>query len=235
MQKNSHIPIKKILNISINVFFYIVIILLLIFSIANIQVKRQDNIPNVFGVGFLSVASDSMAGSAEDNFDKGDLIFVRMINDTNRSQLSEGDIVTFFDMNIRAFNTHRIIDSFQLDGQTYFITQGDNTIEPDPPIRDMDVLSVYRSSWSGAGETLTYLQSSVGFALFIILPVFFILVYEGIVLGKNILALNKSKLEEKMLIEKEKAMSELQSQKENMKKELLEELKREQAQKNNSQ
>ena len=228
MKEKKKPSIKAILNTSLNVFFYIVIILLLTFSIANIQVKSQDNIPHVFGLGFLSVATDSMSGDEKDNFDPGDLIFVRMLNDKSRADLKVGDIITYYDMSIRAFNTHRIIEIGTFQDETYIITQGDNTSGADQPIRPSDAISVYRSTWVGAGTTLNYMQSSVGFALVVILPVFLILIYEGYVLAKNVLAVNKVKLQESMAIEKETAKKELEKEKERMKQELLEELKREQ-------
>ncbi|MFU8792879.1 MAG: signal peptidase I [Acholeplasmataceae bacterium] len=225
MQKKENI--KKALGISLNVFFYSVIIVLLIFSIANIQVKRQDDIPNIFNRGFLAVQSDSMEGDLPDNFNKGDMIFVEMLDDAARDDLEVGDIVTFFDMGIRAFNTHRIIEIFTENDIKYLVTQGDNTEGSDNPIQAAYAVAVYRSSWAGAGETLSYLQSPVGFALFVIMPVFLILIYEGISLGRNVLAMNKVKLEEKMLIEKEAAKLELEAEKARMKQELLEEMRKE--------
>ncbi len=215
----------KILKISVNLIFYIVIALLLVFSLANIQVKKENDIANVFGRGFLAVQSDSMLGDLEDSFEKGDMVFVKMLDDNSREALVEGDIVTYFDLTLRAFNTHRIIEIYKSNDITYFITQGDNTPGADQPIRADEAKALYVSKLSGAGNALDYLQSPTGFALFVILPVILILVFEGIVLVRNVLALNKAKMEEKYAIDKEKTIVDLEAEKDKIRAQIMEELK----------
>lgn len=217
----------KALSIALNTFFYLVIIVLLVFSIANIQVKRESDIPHIFGRGFLAVQSDSMEGDQEDSFNKGDLVFVKMLDEEEQQELTEGDVVTYFDMGIRALNTHRVVETFDLDGELFIITRGDNTPGNDDPIRATDAIAIYQSKWEGAGETINYLQSPIGFALFIILPVALILIYQGIVLTRNILALNKTKLEEKYATDQERIQQDLELERQKMREQLLEELKNE--------
>jgi len=220
---------KNVLNntakATLNVLFYMTIIFLLIFSIANIRVKQENDIANVFGTGFLSVQSDSMAGSQASSFSKGDLIFVKMINQQNLNTVAIGDVVTYYDYSIKAFNTHRIVDSTLINGDLYFITQGDNVLEPDlQPLRAQDVLAVYRSNVSGLGTTLDYLQTSTGFALMIILPVVFILLVEGIILAKNYMAVHRIKYEENFKEMEQKAMKDLDLEKERIRRQILQEL-----------
>lgn len=229
MAQETKTVIVKSLKISINVFFYLVIIFMMIFSLANIRVKTDNDIPNIFGTGFLAVASDSMRGEQEDSFNRGDMIFVKMLDDQTRQQLAVGDIVTFFDRSIRALNTHRIVEIMEYDDQILLVTQGDNTPGPDMPILLDDALAIHRSTWSGVGNTLAYMQTPVGFALFVILPVVFILIYEGIILGRNILMLNKSKLEEQYATDKEEAQKALEAEKALIRQQVLEELKKEQS------
>jgi len=225
MEKTKPKLARKIIKISVNTIFYIVIAFLLVFSLANIQVKKENDIANVFGRGFLAVQSESMSGSLEDSFEKGDMIFVKMLDDEARENLTEGDIVTYFDLTLRAFNTHRIIEVYYDEGAMYLVTQGDNTPGPDQPIRAIDAKALYVSKWSGAGNTLDYLQTPTGFALFVILPVVFILIFEGIVLVRNVLALNKAKMEEKYSLDKEKTMVDLEAEKEKIRAQIMEELK----------
>jgi signal peptidase I len=236
MQPKSTTSLKRSLGIAVNTLFYLIIIVLIVFSIANIQVKRNDDIPHIFGTGFYAVLSDSMVGDNSDSFNQGDLIFVQMATDEIRQNLEIGDVVTYFDYNIRALNTHRIIEFFEINDQQYVVTQGDNPLTPtglatgpDSPILLSQVMAVHKSTVSGLGDTLVMLQSPTGFAAFVILPVFLILIYQAVVLGKNYMALNKAKLEEKLAIEKEQAKLDLEAQKERMKQELLEELKKEKA------
>lgn len=222
--KKSNMAVR-ILKITLNTFFYIVIVVLLVFSLANIKVKQEDDIANIFGTGFLAVQSDSMKGTLTDSFEKGDLIFVKMLNDESRANLEVGDIVTYFDLSIHAFNTHRIKDIYTNNGEVYIVTQGDNTPGADQPIHLTDALALYQSKWVGAGNALDYLQSPTGFAIFVILPVVIILVFEGIVLARNVLALNKAKMEEKYALEKEQTKADLEAEKEKIRAQILEELK----------
>ncbi len=221
--------IKKSIKILGNTFFYFVIVFLVLFSFATMQIKREDNIANVLGTGFLSVQSNSMQGSAKDNFNKGDIIFVRMLNEQSRTNLKVGDIITFYDYNIKAFNTHRIVDIEEISGEVYIQTKGDNTSGFDNPILLEQALAIYQSQVSGLGNTLDDLQKPTGFALFVILPVAILLIFEGIVLSRNVLALNRAKIEEKFSLEKEKAQLDLEAEKEKMRQQILAELTAKQA------
>ena len=72
---------KKVVFIVLNVLFYGFIIFLLAFAIANISAKKHNNIPSIFGYGFLTVASDSMDGNKDDSFKEGDMIIVKIVKD----------------------------------------------------------------------------------------------------------------------------------------------------------
>jgi signal peptidase len=224
---------KRIIKIVLNVLFYTAIVFLLVFSIANMQVKRDDNIANIFGIGMLSVQSNSMYGELDDSFEKGDMLFVKMLDDESRAALEVGDIVTYFDLSIYAFNTHRIVEINESEG--YLVTQADynyvsenNNTEPDQPVNIEDVISVYTTSKiSGFGSALDYLQTSAGFAIFIIIPVILLLIGEGVILTRTIMSSNKEKLALAYEQEKEDAKKELESEKERMRAEILAELKKE--------
>lgn len=232
--KNSEqsLPLK-ISKIVLNVLFYTVIVLLLVFSIANMKVKRDDNIANIFGTGILSVQSNSMYGELEDSFEKGDMLFVKMLDEDSREDLEIGDIVTYFDLSIYAFNTHRIVEINESEG--YLITQADynyvaqnNNTEPDQPVNIEDVIAVYtETKVSGFGNALDYLQTSAGFAIFIIVPVIILLIVEGVILTRTIMSANKEKLANQYAQEKEDAMKDLEAEKERMRKEILAELEKE--------
>ena len=232
--------VKKTVKIVLNVLFYSVIALLLLFSIANMKVKTEADIPSIFGMGFLSVQSDSMNGTKEDSFAKGDLLFVNICNDKERNALAVGDIVTFWDTGIRALNTHRIVE---IDGDFIF-TQGDlvavehpdKVYDPDVLVNDEnyyelmgrdEILAVQKSTWSGAGNALNFLQSPVGFAVFIVLPTFLVLIYEGILLARNILSINKSKMEAKHQEEMKQVQEQLEKEKEALRAKIMEEMKQE--------
>ena len=121
-------------KIALNVVFYILILLVLLFSISNIRVKnKNDQIPNIFGKGYLNVLSDSMTGDNKDSFNTGDMIIVKIANKKNISKLEVGNIVTFYDYRLAsnkgagsALDTHRIvyIDKTNNDSYVYY-TVGD--------------------------------------------------------------------------------------------------------------
>lgn len=121
-------------KIALNVVLYILILLVLLFSISNIRAKnKNDQIPNIFGKGYLNVLSDSMTGDNEDSFNTGDMIIVKIANKKNISKLEVGNIVTFYDYRLAsnkgagsALDTHRIvyIDKTNNDSYVYY-TVGD--------------------------------------------------------------------------------------------------------------
>lgn len=238
MGKNSSFQVKKVLKIVFNVLFYSLIVALLLFSIANMKVKTEADIPSIFGRGFLAVASDSMEGDKEDSFFKGDLLFVNILSDSERENLAVGDVVTFYDTNLKALNTHRIVE---IDGN-FVATQGDKVALDPARVYDPDgvnaeenyelmtkeeVLAVVVSRMSGAGKTLQFLQSPAGFAICIVLPTFLILVYEGIILVRNILRINRTKLEAKHEQDLAAVQEELEKEKEKLRAQIIEEMKQE--------
>jgi signal peptidase len=223
MEKNNVAPKKNIFKVSLNIFFYLIIIILVAFSIANIQIKRENDIANLFGIGFLAVQSDSMEGSNPDSFNEGDLVFVKLLSDEDKENLKIGDVITFYDLSIKEFNTHRIVD-INIE-ERLMSTKGDKATVNDLP-RSIDyALALHIGTLPKVGNAIDYVQSPMGFALFIILPVLLIFVYEGIGLVRNIMALNREKYEEELKnqISEQARLTELE--KEQIRKQVLEELK----------
>ncbi len=219
---------RRVLSIVFNVVFYFIIAVLFIFSIANIQVRKENNIANIFGIGMLSVQSDSMHGT----FDTGDMLFVEMLDDESRQDIKVDDIVTYFDRGLHEFITHRVVE-VNLD-EDYIVTQADynyidnnNVTSPDDSIPLSEAIAVYTDAHIvGFGRSLDYLQSPTGFAICVILPVVIFLIIEGVILARNIMAVNKNKLEEQFAADKETALKDLEAEKEKMRAEILAELKK---------
>lgn len=128
---------KKVLKgmkIAGNVVFYLIIVALLLFSIANIKKKDKASFANLFGYGFLTVESESMQGDGKDNFDVGDLVVVKKATQKRIAKLEVGDIITFYDSSLQQIddgtkktylNTHRIVYINTQGNTTIYITQGD--------------------------------------------------------------------------------------------------------------
>jgi signal peptidase len=235
-QKQTLIKVTKIV---LNVMFYAFLSILILFSIANMKLEKNDDIANIFGNGFLTVLTDSMDGDQENSFTTSDLVFVKLLNNETRLELKEGDIITYFSMSIpglpngtQGFITHRIKEVFTLDGEIFLITQGDKKVlvgtelvqVEDKPIHISEAIAVYQSKWVNAGETVRYLQTPQGFALFVILPVFIILVFEGVILIKNIMVINNQKLEQKYATDKVQKELDLEAEKEKIRQQILAEM-----------
>lgn len=132
--------VLKGFKIAGNVVFYAIIIILLLFSIANIKKKDKSSFANLFGRGFLTVESDSMKGEGKDNFCKGELVVVKKATAKNIAKLKVGDIITFYDANLKAadttgstkssyLNTHRIVYINTQGDTPLYITQGDYNVK----------------------------------------------------------------------------------------------------------
>lgn len=135
-EKKKNLP-WFITKIVLNVIFYIVIVILLLFSIMNINSGgKNQGFPNIFGKGFLSVQSDSMTriNSMDDiegykdysiqTFKKGDLLFVDVVDGNKVNQLRVGDIITYRDDSLNALNSHRIVYATYIDAEevTYYVS-----------------------------------------------------------------------------------------------------------------
>lgn len=195
MGHSQQIIFKKTLSIFSTILFYAIIFFVLIFTIANIQIKQNSDIANVFGSGFLSVQSDSMNSEQQDSFASGDVVLVKMLDQSLINELKVGDIVTYYDTTTNQLITHRIIEIYIFEETIFFQTQGDDSLQADIPITADEVLAVYQSSITGLGASLDYLQSPKGFAIFIIFPVLVILLIDSVRLFKNLSNFSKIKSE----------------------------------------
>ncbi len=216
-------------KIALNVVFYILILLVLLFSISNIRAKnKNDQIPNIFGKGYLNVLSDSMTGDNEDSFNTGDMIIVKIANKKNISKLEVGNIVTFYDYRLAsnkgagsALDTHRIvyIDKTNNDSYVYY-TVGDkiakqlnfdaSKLNADNYLTILNSLgsnnyqafgsTEIRGIYSGkwSGFGKTIQTINNHFIAIIIVPVAILLVFEISVLVLNIMRAREEKLKLEM-------------------------------------
>ncbi len=186
---------KKIINIAVNVVCGIILIFVLILAISMIQSKRKNygNYTEIFGKAYLAVQSNSMSEDAEtgevgsDNFSKGDLITVTIIKDDSaKKSLKVGDVITFRTTEIVAgkwvLNTHRI-QSIQTDdkGKVIYVTHGDNN--PENMVETVEsnlVIGKLAGIKPGGGKIVTFMGSSAGFFVFVVLPTFIIVAYAAI-------------------------------------------------------
>ena len=230
----------KITKLCVNVVFYALIVVLLLFSIANLNKKEEHSVPNVFGKGFTTVMTPSMEGTQKDSFTTDDLIFLNVLNDRNHDKkvdkLVVGNIITFVGYNdqLQEFilNTHRIVDIVEYNGKKLFITQGDRVAEMnddykysreddwDPEVGLLndrcelvgadDVKAIYSGKWVGAGKAFKFIQTSNGFLLCIVLPIAIFFIVELLIVILNFMKIKQGKREEEHAVEMEKMRQEQQ-------------------------
>lgn len=247
-KKNMPLFILKIVG---NVVFYLVIAALLLFSIMNINGgAKNEGFPNIFGKGILSVQSQSMTGDNEDSFVKGDLLLVDVFNSKDFNSLEVGDVVTFYDTNIKALNTHRIVYiSKNAEGTIVSVAvQGDlavkeygaynpETTEPslNKWLEDQGHVSILSANQikgvmtgkiNGAGKVLDNLQDY--WLFYFVLPVLAFLLFEVFMVIKNVMALQN---ERNKGANKDSGAIDIEAEREAIRAQILAELKAEQEKK----
>ena len=120
--------IIKILKAIVTIFLVIVLILVLFQKVT----KNKLTIGNIY---IFQVASESMIP----DYKLGDMIVVKKVD---TSTLKVGDDVTYLgkSSNLNGLTiTHRIIEKFDKDGKTYFVTKGIANAVEDPTISEDDI------------------------------------------------------------------------------------------------
>lgn len=226
MQDSRVFKVFKMVFLSV---FYLIIAFLLLFSIATLSRKKVDQIPNIFGKGFLAVNENatSMIGDNKDSFNPGDLIFVNVLTKKQQEKLDleqlykNNAVITFYDRSKNIFNTHRVVDYLVFQGKPVIVTQGDNESEVDPYYFEAtDVIAIYSGKIKNFGGVIDFMQKPVGFGVVVLLPMILLLGWQGFKLIKNVYVVKEANLKESLT-----KQSDLDREK--LKAELLKELKEE--------
>ena len=173
---------KKVINIVVN--FIVAIILVFVFILTlNIILSGDKGYTSIFGTAYVSVESNSMKGDKADNFQKGDLLKIKILDEEEKKNLQPGDVITFWDNTIvdnqLVLNSHRIIKvEKQSDGSVRYETKGDNNLDADKMlIPDVTIVGIYEGKIGGLGNVVSWFHSSTGFFVCIVLPAFLIVAY----------------------------------------------------------
>ena len=178
--------VKKILSIVANVLVWAFVAFALVTTVLVFTAQGdEEGIPSLFGKSMITIESESM----EDTFKKGDLIFIERFSGRDDfaqrvSELKEGDIITYWapiDINkdgaLNDINTHRIVT--KLDNGFY--TQGDNNdLQDGYRVGASDIIGVANEDAriGGLGAVISFLRTSLGFFLCILLPLVLFFLYE---------------------------------------------------------
>ncbi len=195
---------KKIINIVVDVVCGIILAFALILAISMISSKRKNygNYTEIFGKAYLAVVSDSMEKNIQTgevgpgNFSKGDLITVDILKNSEKNSLQVGDVITFRDKFIVngqwKLNTHRIVKiEVNAEGEREYTTRGDNKDMDDMFTKtNEDIVGKLVGRKAGAGKIVSFMSSSAGFFVCVVLPT---LIIVAIAAGNLVVVILKEK------------------------------------------
>ena len=166
--------VKRGAEVLISVMLWAVILVAALFAFTTLATKDTNKVASLAGYTPLTVASDSMSPT----FRAGDLIVIRKCDP---GKLEEGDIITFHTIinNEYALNTHRIAEIQEEGGVRSYVTKGDNNAIADVHmIADGDIVGKFVTKLPGVGKVMSFLSSSIGFLVVIVLPLLVFFVYQ---------------------------------------------------------
>lgn len=163
-----------VVNTIVNVVLIVAIILAAVCTYVSFVSTSGNGVPSILGIRPFSIQTDSMYPA----LNPGDLIIATAVEDT--SELRPGDIITYWTIinGERVLNTHRITEIYDGGGYYIFATKGDNSLMGDAlTVHESEVVGKYWFKIGGIGKVFDYLQTSTGFLLVIVLPVFLFFLY----------------------------------------------------------
>ena len=168
---------------------------MIIFTIVSLTAAdREDR--SIFGFRAFIALSDSMSAT---DFDAGDLVLVKEVDPAT---LKEGDIIAYISRSSASngeTTTHKIRRlTADEDGEPGFITYGTTTDTDDEGIVTYgDVLGVYRGHIPKVGRFLAFIKTTGGFITCILIPLFLIVLAQGISCIRLLRTYRQEKAEEK--------------------------------------
>ena len=165
---------KKILNTIVNVVLVLAIALAAVSTYVSYVSASGNGVPSILGIRMFSIQTESMYPT----LNPGDLIFDKAVKDP--TTLQKGDIITYWTVinGERVLNTHRIHEIYDGVGYLIFGTKGDNNTIADPlTVHESEVVGIYATKVAGVGKVFDYLQTSTGFLVVVVVPVFVFFLY----------------------------------------------------------
>lgn len=160
---------KRILNAVVNGILVLAIALAAVCTYVSFVSTSGNGVPSLFGIRVFSIQTESMYPTLM----PGDLIFDTGVKEPK--DLKVGDIITYWTVinGERVLNTHRIHEIYDGGGYLIYATKGDNNTIADPlTVHESEVVGKYSFRVGGLGKVFDYLQTSTGFLIVIVIPVF---------------------------------------------------------------
>jgi len=166
--------VKKTVNTIINVVLIVAIIVAAICTYISFVNTSGTGVPNILGLRLLSIQTDSMYPTIK----AGDLVIDVGVGDA--SELRSGDVITYWTMinGEHVLNTHRIVAIYDGGEHLIFETKGDANSTADPmTVHENKIVGKYKFRIPGVGKAIDYLQTSTGFLLVVLIPVFIFFIF----------------------------------------------------------
>ncbi len=191
---------KKAMKIAGNILVWLFVAFAVVMTTFALAAQNNaDGVPALGGNCFLTVSSDSMSPT----FRKGDLLVGKMLTGTEKTELNEGDVISFYadlDGNgTEEINTHRIVRiNYDSDGEVEsYVTQGDNKqtnqVEDKDPVKWQYVISRWDGTRVvGVGGFISFLQRPTGFLVLIVLPLVLLFIYQIFVFIKTLISVKNT-------------------------------------------
>lgn len=196
---------KKALSIIGNIILWLfVAFCVLITVLAFAQSSSSYNVPSLGGKMILNVQTDSMAPT----FYGGDIIISTKLDETEAAALQVDDVITYSvgDLNgdnYKDLNTHRIVEVVKDESGAVigYHTKGDNKdtnfgMDDFNNDGEIDLINpgAVVGKWEGTtipkvGKFLSFLQTSTGFLVVIVIPLVLFFLFELIVFIRKFLAI----------------------------------------------
>lgn len=154
--------IDKIFRFIIYTILTILVFINIIIFIKSVFFPRQ--VPSIFGYKPFIVMTDSM----KDEFEKGDLVFSKVIK---YDELEKGDIISYRDSKDVVI-THRIINEVDKNGSICYIVKGDNNKTEDKgEVCSKQFEGKYVGKIARLGYLVLFIQEPFGFTLMMLIIV----------------------------------------------------------------
>lgn len=165
---------QRLTNAAGNIFFGLLLLVIISMVFFLVQNKMTGGVPKVFGHYMYVVLSGSMAPT----FDTGSVVFVEP---KEPEEVKAGDVITYHGVDDkRSLATHRVMEVDNTDPQNIqFITKGDANEVTDPsPVSGDRLVGTLSFSIPYLGYLLSFAQTKKGMLLLIIIPGTFLIITE---------------------------------------------------------
>lgn len=160
---------QKIISNVVNVILVLAIALAAVSTYVSYVSTSGNGVPSIFGIRVLSIQTESMYPVLL----PGDLIFDVAVKEP--ADLRVGDIITYWTVinGERVLNTHTIYEIYDGGDDLIFGTKGENNTMADPlTVHESEIVGKYSFRIGGLGKVFDYLQTSTGFLIVVVVPVF---------------------------------------------------------------